>query len=75
MPHDIELAMLCGLKGQAWADPALLDNVAFRELPTELDDITARLILLLSAGKPPKADAELRRAILAIRNNLERSNS
>lgn len=72
MPHDIELAMLCGLKGQAWADPALLDNVAFRELPTELDDITARLILLLSTGKPPKADAELRRAILAIRNNLER---
>jgi pimeloyl-ACP methyl ester carboxylesterase len=47
-PYDTELAGLCYVKGQGWADPKLWDDPRFVDLPTELNDMSERLLKMMA---------------------------
>lgn len=49
--HDQELAALCYVKGQGWADPQLWIDPRFIDLPAELNDISDRLLKMMAT--PP----------------------
>jgi hypothetical protein len=49
-PHDAGFASLCYVKGQGWADPKLWDDPNFRKLPTELNDMSERLLKVMTSA-------------------------
>jgi pimeloyl-ACP methyl ester carboxylesterase len=49
-PYDTELAGLCYVKGQGWADPELWEDPRFANLPTELNDMSERLLKVLKSS-------------------------
>jgi hypothetical protein len=51
-PHDRELAQLCYVKGQGWADPKFWDDPRFANLPTELNDLSALLMKKMASRAP-----------------------
>lgn len=70
-PSQQELADLCRIKGQAWADPSLWNDPRFKNLPVELNDILARISTAVTARASKAAAPELKRGIAAIQSSLE----
>jgi hypothetical protein len=70
-PSRLELADLCRIKGQPWADPSLWNDPRFENLPVELNDILARISTAVTARAAKAAAPELKRGIAAIQSSLE----